>query len=64
MLYNILGLQRYKSAIVEQKDNEKIMNSSFLSTASNDRLASMMIIALHKYVLKKANIERILNRFL
>ena len=51
-LYNILVLQRYKSAIVELKEREEIMMSRVLSTASDDRLDSLMIIALHKYILK------------
>ena len=51
-LYNYLGLQRYKSAIVELKEHEEIMKSRFLSTANDDRLESLMITALHKYMLK------------
>ena len=51
-LYKILGLQRYQAAIDALKEHEEIMKSRFLSTASDDRLDSLMIIALHKYILK------------
>ena len=51
-LYKILGLQRYQSATDAMKEHMKIMKSHFLSMASDDRLDSLMIIALHKYILK------------
>ena len=52
MLYKILGLQRCQSAIDALAKHEEIMKSHFLSTVSDDRLDSLMIIALPKYILK------------
>ena len=46
---------------VALKEHEEIMKSRFLSTASDDHLDSLVIIALHKYILKKAYIERIID---
>ena len=51
-LYNILGLQHYTSQNVRLKVHKEIMKSRFLSTASDNHLDSLMILALHKYILK------------
>ena len=51
-LYKNLGLQCFNSATVALKEQEKIMKSCFLLTASGDRIDSLIIIAVHKYILK------------
>ena len=48
---NILGCNATsKTIIAELKERDEIMKSGFLSTASDDRLDGLMIIALHKYI--------------
>ena len=52
VLYKILGLQSYHLAIDALKEHEGIKKSCFLITVSDYRLESLMIIEIHKYILK------------